>query len=236
MELYPTLGLSGVVTNTSSNKFMGRRANRRSSDLSRRRPFREPYAKVLIVCEGEKTEPNYFNELKDYYRLNSANVRITGDCGSGPISVVRYAIELYGNEKEAGDPFDKVFCVFDRDRHASYHQAIDMINRAEPDATFKAIISIPCFEYWLLLHYGENTKPYEATQGKSPCAQVVKELGNFMGKYSKGHHGIFNRLLDQLDDAKAYAERCLVEVRRVGTENPSTNVHELVDFLQKLKS
>lgn len=51
---------------------------KQASDLQRLKERRAPYDRVLIVCEGEKTEPNYFNELKDYYKLNSANVEVTG--------------------------------------------------------------------------------------------------------------------------------------------------------------
>lgn len=90
-------------------------SKRHRNSLARRKPRREPYAKVLIVCEGAKTEPNYFNGLKDHYELNSANVEITGESGSSPAGIVKYAKQRYRKEKEAGDPFDKVYCVFDQD-------------------------------------------------------------------------------------------------------------------------
>jgi hypothetical protein len=57
----------------TDNLFHKRKA-RRASELTRRKTRRESYAKVLIVCEGEKTEPLYFNDLKDHYGLNSANI------------------------------------------------------------------------------------------------------------------------------------------------------------------
>lgn len=34
-------------------------------ELSRKNAKRDPYDKVLIVCEGKKTEPHYFNDLND---------------------------------------------------------------------------------------------------------------------------------------------------------------------------
>ncbi len=94
-----------------SDKFFHRRKAKQARELARKKAKRERYAKVLIVCEGEKTEPNYFNELKDHLVINSANVVITGSCGSSPISVVEHALHQYRLEKDAGDPFDKVFCV-----------------------------------------------------------------------------------------------------------------------------
>ena len=101
-----------------------KRKAKRASELARRKARREPYAKVLVVCEGEKTEPNYFNGLKDHYGLNSANVEVCGECGSDPLSIYRYARQLYREEKDADDPFDRVYCVFDKDTHGTYQQAL----------------------------------------------------------------------------------------------------------------
>ena len=55
------------------NLFHKRKA-KAADGLERRKAKRESYDKVLIVCEGEKTEPNYFNELINFYKLNTANV------------------------------------------------------------------------------------------------------------------------------------------------------------------
>lgn len=85
------------------------------ADLKRRAVRRESYAKILIVCEGEKTEPNYFIGARDHYKLNTANVEVTGECGSDPMSIVNFAKQRYRQEKDLGDSFDKVFCVFDKD-------------------------------------------------------------------------------------------------------------------------
>ena len=42
----------------SDNLYHKRKA-KKAKDLARRKSKRAPYDKVLIVCEGEKTEPNY---------------------------------------------------------------------------------------------------------------------------------------------------------------------------------
>ena len=44
--------------------------------FTRRDPEREPYDRVLIVCEGECTEPLYFEDLTDHYRLCTANIKV----------------------------------------------------------------------------------------------------------------------------------------------------------------
>lgn len=212
-----------------------KRKAKTAAQLGRRKAKREPYAKVLIVCEGEKTEPNYFLGLKDYYALNSANVEICGDCGSDPMSIVNYGKQRYREERDAGDAFDKVCCVFDKDAHPNYHQAMDVIQNATPKGAYVAINSVPCFEYWLLLHYQYTTQPYEGQHGNSACNQVLHELRSYMPDYAKGDNGVFSKLVGQLEFAINNAERASQASIANDTDNPSTRVHELVRFLQNIK-
>ena len=209
---------------------------RRSRSLKRRKPTREPYAKVLIVCEGEKTEPNYFNGLRDHYKLNSTNVEITGESASSPAGILKYAQQRYRKEKDAGDPFDKVFCVFDKDSHQTYEQVLQAIGNVTPKAVFHAITSVPCFEFWLLLHFKYTTKPYYGERTNSPCQQVLDDLKKYLPKYTKGAGNIFGELQKRLKFAKDNATRSLESACSTKTDNPSTKVHELVDFLQNIKA
>src|SRR3954452_4619238 len=65
------------------------RRARTARDLARRTPSRRSKDRILIVCEGGKTEPNYLRELKGSLGLTNADVEICGDeCGSDPASVV----------------------------------------------------------------------------------------------------------------------------------------------------
>ncbi len=212
-----------------------KRKAKKAADLVRRKARRAPYAKVLIVCEGEKTEPYYFNNLKDHYGLNSANVEITGDCDSAPSSIYSYAKQRYREERDAGDPFDHVYCVFDKDTHDTYQQTVDDIAKTTPKNTFFAIISVPSFEYWLLLHFNYTTRPYVALPGNSAGHQVLTDLRNYMPGYAKGDNDTFSALIGQLDFAKNNAARALLSATAHHTDNPTTRVHELVDFLQKIK-
>ena len=212
-----------------------KRKAKQGSDLARKKAKRASYAKVLIVCEGEKTEPNYFNVLRNHLALNNANVVVTGECGSSPLSIVEYAMQRYRDEQHAGDPFDKVFCVFDRDAHDTYQQALDKIAAAKPKDTFVTITSVPCFEYWLLLHFDYTAAPFHAAGKKSAGDRVVDELRKKLPDYQKGDGSVFDRLVDQLPRAKAHAARALIDARDNNSDNPSTRVHELVEYLQNIK-
>ncbi len=105
-----------------ADQLFPRRKAKRADELRREAQKREPYDVVLIVCEGGKTQPQYLQELGDAFKLSSANIRITGEvCGSSPRSVVDYALTLYRKERI----YNRVFCVFDKDRHPTYNEALD---------------------------------------------------------------------------------------------------------------
>lgn len=219
-----------------STKSHRHRSARLSRHLSRRAASRKPYDKVLIVTEGSKTEPHYFEEIRNHYEIHSANIMIDGKSGSSPINVVSYGEVLYAQEVVAGDPFDRVYFVFDKNTHQSYSQAISKANGLSPKNTFFVSNSVPCFEYWLLLHHEYTTKPYRKTGGQSSSDAVIRDLKKYMPNYAKGNRDVFETLFVLLEDAKKNAIRALAAAESADTDNPSTWVHELVDYLQKIKS
>lgn len=74
---------------------MARRSPRQARSFRRQAPARAQYEVALIVCEGEKTEPEYLKALRKACDLNPANVRIVAADGNDPMSIVREAIETY---------------------------------------------------------------------------------------------------------------------------------------------
>ncbi|MFA5985517.1 MAG: RloB family protein [Methylococcaceae bacterium] len=218
----------------SDNLFQKRKQNAANSS-TRRKACRARYDKVLIVCEGSKTEPLYFEELIDHYEINTANVQISGECGSDPLSVVNHGIALY--KKETSDPFDRVYCLFDQDSHNNYQDARNKISSLTPANTFFAIPSVPCFEYWLLLNFKYTTGPYSSTKIKSIGKAVEAALKEHWPNYKKGNKGTFTYTFclknDELNFAKDNAKRALNEAIAAQTDNPTTYIHELVDYLTK---
>ena len=211
------------------------RKSKNTKKLQRRQASRAAYKKILIVCEGEKTEPDYFREARTHYRLGTVDVQVSGDCGPDPKSIVKFAKQRFREEKNAGDPFDKVYCVFDKDGHATYEYALDALNSTARKDTYFAINSVPCFEYWLLLHFDYSTRPYTNLSGNSPCHQVSKALKKYIPDYQKGQRRIFDCFIDRLDQAMKNAEQALRDSEHNQTDNPSTRVHQLIRVLQDLK-
>ena len=210
-----------------------KKKERKASLLRRQRAMKDPYDVILIVCEGGKTEPNYFDELKRAFRLSSANVRVCG-IGADPLTVVNFAIKTFRREPE----FDRIYCVFDRDRHTTYHDALDRVRRARlgKGTRIFAIPSVPCFEFWLLLHFVYTTRPFDAPHGDSICSRVIEELKKYVPKYQKGSRGIFGMTQDKLHMAMTNATRLEQFHQTSGTGNPSTLVHSLVKYLRDLKT
>ena len=74
----------------------------KSRDLRRRAAVRQPFERLLVVCEGEKTEPLYLAEIRQELRLSSATVQVQGGAfGSDPLRVVEYAEHLFRNGDRA---------------------------------------------------------------------------------------------------------------------------------------
>ncbi|KJU81411.1 hypothetical protein MBAV_006396, partial [Candidatus Magnetobacterium bavaricum] len=82
---------------------------RSKSSMKRKTGGRKTAITVLIVCEGEKTEPNYFKGLRRDLENSGINVKIIGE-GYNTDSLVERTIEL---RDESG--YDRVWVVLDRD-------------------------------------------------------------------------------------------------------------------------
>ncbi|MEY1661576.1 RloB family protein [Isoalcanivorax beigongshangi] len=212
-----------------------RRKGRNAAQLSRKKSVKNPYERVLIVTEGSKTEPYYFRELRNHFRLSSANIEITGKSDPTPDCIIKYAKTAFARERSAGNPFDKVFCVFDRDSHAVYDAVVAEISTMRPRGVFSAVLSVPSFEYWLRLHFSYTAAPYAAAGRRSAGDMVVADLKRHIPAYEKALEGVFQLLLTRLDTALLNAERRSTEVEHEKSDNPSTQVHILVRYLMSFK-
>ena len=206
------------------------KAPRSRRKLQRKIAARKPYDRVLIVCEGKKTEPNYFRDLVDQRRLSTANVVIDG-FGYDPRRLVATAKYLEKEERRRGDSYDVVYCVFDRDQHAHFGTA----SKEAQGAKLKLARSWPCFEYWLVLHFVYHRDPYDQSDDGSAARNCVRHLKEYLCRYTKRMAGVYKTLECRLETAKCNAKRALSDATATETPDPSTEVHLLVAYLQALK-
>ncbi len=121
-----------------------RRRKKELSELGRESSVLQEKPKILIVCEGENTEPSYFNSFK----LKSATVKTVGE-GYNTVSLVRQAQHL-----SQEDNYDQVWCVFDKDdfSNSDFNEAIWLAEKLG----FGVGYSNQAFEYWLILHLNDH--------------------------------------------------------------------------------
>jgi RloB-like protein len=186
----------------------------------------------LIVCEGKKTEPNYFEEMRILARLPSIHVRIAhSNLGTEPIQVVESAIGAFQETKE----FDKVYAVFDRDDHPTYANAIHkadahkskLKNDERKVAEFCAVPSVPCFEFWLLLHFENITALFHRDE-------IFQRLRKHLPEYAKNANDTFGKTQQFLGIAMARASSLRGQFQRLPGNDPYTEVDILVATLKSL--
>ena len=107
-----------------SEDLFHKRKARAGAALQRQVRERARNKRYLIVCEGTKTEPHYFRDLLDDRGVRPQMVRIAPNDGVSPDRVVAHAVALYTEDAAAGDAYDTVYCVFDRDRHTTFVAAV----------------------------------------------------------------------------------------------------------------
>jgi hypothetical protein len=186
--------------------------------------------RYLIVCEGAKTEPNYFKSIETSLQKGVVYLNILG-IGANTTSVVLHAINE--SKKYFGTPeeFDNVWVVFDKD---------DFSDKKFNDAIFLALkndIKCACsneaFELWYILHF-----QYLNTALKRE--QYFEILSQNLGmKYEKNMPDIFEILTTKGNEKKAikWAETLDAEAddSNPAKKRPHTKVYKLVKELNRFK-
>jgi len=198
-------------------------SSRSISDLKRTRGFRTPSKVLVLVCEGKKTEPIYFNALRTKLRISSLNILLIPGQGA-PISIVERAIE----EKKCISKGDEVWCVFDVERigyNPTFSEAVSKARRAK----LHLAISNPAFEYWFLLHFERTDHPFKDAN------EVLGQLHQHLPHYQKN--------INIYDDIKSSTRTAITNARELrrcsadnwsGFPNSSTGVDKLVCEIYKL--
>jgi RloB-like protein len=197
---------------------------RKLADLKRRKPFIAERQRFILICEGEKTEPAYFNALKAHYPGSLISIEYVAPAGV-PITIkdkvkARMA-EL--RQEQRGDPSakaDTIWAVFDQDNHLKVAEAIAGCESAGAQVAY----SNPCFEVWLILHYED----YHAPDDHHQVQKRYKELDP---AYEPKGSKIPNcaALMEKVEQAENFAENQCKCREEEGSPlgRPSTTVYHL---------
>lgn len=202
----------------SKNKHRIRQKQNRDSFKRKKnnRPLRKTF---LIVCEGECTEPNYFNS----FRVPKDICEIVG-VGDNTLRLVEEAIARGKQGK-----YDQVWVVMDKDDFP-----IQNFNNALSKARANKIhvaYSNEAFELWYLLHFDYH---HTASSRGSYKEWLTVRLGF---KYKKNDPNIYDHLEEKQLIAIQNAKRLLSDygkTHKPARDNPSTTVHLLVEALREV--
>lgn len=209
---------------------MARGKPRQTGKLKRRAAEKAPYDHVLILCVGE-TESVYFQEVRSACSLRAVNVEISPNAeGQDPSRMVKTAKELQKTQRAQKNEYDRIWLVFDKDRFEQFEAALNNCTHAGIDAAW----SIPCFEYWLLIHFTHSDAPFRASGGLTGAQCCERVLLEHVPDYQKGSPVAFQATWDLVDRAIQTAERRLADPDWANQKNPSTYVHQLIKYLKAL--
>ena len=205
--------------------------NRNTSDYLRRQTkTRETRKRFLIVCEGEKTEVNYF---KAFDVPKTIEVTVRGE-GKNSLSLVNKAIQIIDNLKQ-DDSFDQIWCVFDKDNCSK--EQFNQAERLAKENNVKIAYSNEAFEIWFILHFQYlDIATSRSEYPKILNTQMKKcKLLNEKEQYAKNREDMYEKLKPYQTTAITNAAK-LIQDRDEAKKhpfdaNPSTTVQELVQEL-----
>jgi len=184
---------------------------------ARRTRTRDESLKILVVCEGAETEPNYFKA----FPVSSLTVK--GE-GKNTVSLVKECIRL----KKKGR-YDHVWAVFDRDEFSreDFNEAIRLAN----DNGISVAYSNTCFELWYALHFDFITTGLHRDDFPS---RLTRKLGRH---YLKNDRAIYSSLEHLQSTAIKNSKNLLATYSPPdpASDDPSTTVHLLVELLNSVR-
>lgn len=185
---------------------------------------------ILIVTEGTKTEPKYLEGLRQTLHLAATRIEVVPADGTDPRSVVKTAIEMMKAQNRLakrgeGLEYEEVWVVFDSEDRLGTNELNGAISMGEA-AGVSIAMTVPCFEYWLVLHY-EYTTEYMVDYSK-----VEARLKGHVPHYDKANPPV-DDLMQLVPDAVVNSERCVAHMEQSGGVLPRSDVHLLVRVMNE---
>ncbi len=152
---------------------------------------------MLIVCEGQVTEPNYFHQLKQEACVKK-NFWVTVKRGKGGArqQIAQFAVE---RKDSARDDYDEVWCVMDVE-HPDGLNAVREAWKLLEENCIQTAFSNPTFEVWFLAHFERTGAGF--LHGDAVVARLNKSWnGRFNTDYEKADSRIYHRLFGLTDRA-----------------------------------
>ncbi len=157
----------------------------------RKENVREKLVRFLIVCEGGKTEPYYFEELVNNCVSIVREAEIKGE-GKATVRLVEETLSIKNDlELRNSMQFDRVWVVFDKDDFEDFNEAIMKAKKLG----FECAWSNEAFELWYILHFTYlDTAINRDAYIKKLSEAFRKKMGDNDFKYEKGSRQTYSFL------------------------------------------
>lgn len=221
---------------------MPKRAGMEKWKKKRRQEYLEmKQYRYYIFCEGQQTEPLYFEGFKKLIEDNpiyKGMVLIEIEpCQAETMRVIGMAERYVAKNKiQKG----QIWCVYDKDSFPAddFNGVVsraEWLNKENSQLQYHTAWSNECIEFWFLLHFAYYTANNHRKEYITFLNDKFRELG--IGKYQKNMKDIFDILMKEGNPKLAirYARRIINNSKsKTPTETaPGTRVHELVEELVK---
>lgn len=201
------------------------------------RPDRQYF---LIVCEGAKTEPNYFESIKKTLPPGVVNcIEIEGE-GRNTLNLIDECIKIRARkEKSLRRVFDQTWAVFDRDSFPpeNFNNAI---NKGENlKNKIYCAWSNEAFELWYLLHLEYVNVPMSRVDYQPKIQDWLTTRMGEPFQYRKNRRDMYEILQKYGDEKQAINWAQKLDQQHEDFEfaqhNPCTKVYKLIIELNQLK-
>lgn len=221
---------------------MGKKVDITKLSSRRKRHKREvvknPPCRILIVSEGTKTEPNYFEEFELAKNKYFVYECVCDGSGDNTINVVDIAIERKEKAERTAVPYDSVWAVFDRDSFPKerFNSAIEKAKANGINAAW----SNEAFELWYLYHFCNRVSSMSRSDYQDAITRAVRASGKYMKKkpykYKKNATDNYRimTLCGSVESAIKWSEKKHAEYEGrtdYANHNPCTLVYKLVKQL-----
>ncbi len=188
----------------------------------------------LIVTEGTKTEPNYFDKLKEeinqkYKGYISIEINGVGQ-GYNTLTLLDTAQKIV---RESPTQFKHIWLVYDKDDFPkddfdNTYLKCESLTKQSDSVIYHALWSNECIEFWFLLHF-------ILLESDIPRSEYYPKLTEYIGsKYEKNRDDIYTLLKPNLQTAIVNAKQIAQNNKGLPPSKctPGTAVYEIFEKLK----
>ncbi len=191
----------------------------KSRPFKRRSAIRKYKRRYYLVCEGNVTEPDYFNQLKGIYRDSIIDIKCLKKRQSAPKYLIQYALEAQSDLRKG----DELWILLDVDNWTQEQfEGLEKWSSQKVDRY--VAVSKPCFEIWLVLH---EQDPKDCS--KKACQSYFQENIAYRNKRIRMNWLTAEKLSNAVTRAKARD----ISNQGIVPDVPTSRVYKLIENIKE---